>query len=170
MSENDVNPIDAEESESYEIGYKFNGESLFLSAVYYSTEIDDFQANDFDVSDGVTTTGFTNGGDVETEGVEIDFMWQASDQLKLSGGIAISDAEATTGDELPFAPDQKYSLMGEYVFPMSSGAEFVLNASYVFTDEQLSGNIGQNENTNPEVLLPGYEIINASLTYVSSDE
>lgn len=134
MSENDVNPIDAEESESYEIGYKFNGESLFLSAVYYSTEIDDFQANDFDVSDGVTTTGFTNGGDVETEGVEIDFMWQASDQLKLSGGIAISDAEATTGDELPFAPDQKYSLMGEYVFPMSSGAEFVLNASYVFTD------------------------------------
>lgn len=170
MSANDVNPINPEESESLEFGYKYTGDRLFVSAAVYSTEIEDFQANDFDVSDGVTTTGFTNGGDVETEGLEVDFAWQASENLKLTGGFAISDAEATTGDELPFAPDTKYSLSSEYSMPQDDGAEWVVNASYVYTDEQLSGNIGQNETTNPEVLLPDYDIINASLTYRAPED
>lgn len=170
MSANDINPIDPEESESLELGYKYTGDQLFVSAAIYSTEIDDFQANDFDVSDGVTTTGFTNGGDVETEGVEVDFAWQVSESLKLSGGFASSKAEATTGDDLPFAPDTKYSLSSEYSIPQDDGAEWVVNASYVYTDEQLSGNIGQNETTNPEVLLPDYDIINASLTYRAPED
>lgn len=170
MSENDINPIDPEESTSLELGYKFTGDQLFVSAAIYKTEIDDFQANAFDVSDGTTTTSFTNGGDVETQGLEVDFMWQATENLKLTGGLAISDAEATNGDELPFAPDEKYSLSSEYSIPMDSGAEWVVNAAYVHTDEQLSGNIGQNEVDNPEVLLPDYDIINASLTYRAPDE
>jgi iron complex outermembrane receptor protein len=170
MSENDINPIDAEESESFELGYKYTGDRLFLSLAYYNTKIDDFQANDFDVSDGVTTTGFTNGGDVETEGFEADFMWQAAENLKFIGGIAVSDAETTTGADLPFAPDQKYSVSGEYSIPRDNGAEWVVNASYVYTDEQLSGNIGQDEDSNPEVLLPDYDIVNMSLTYRSPEE
>jgi iron complex outermembrane receptor protein len=170
MSENDVNPIDPEESESIEFGYKFTGDQLFLSAAYYKTEIDDSQANDFDVSDGTTTTGFTNGGDVETEGVEVDFMWQVLESLKLSGGVAVSDAETTVGDALPFAPDLKYSISSAYSIPLNDGAEWVINASYVYTDEQLSGNIGQDEDSNPEVLLPDYEIINASITYRAPED
>ncbi len=170
MSENDVNPINPEESESLELGYKYTGESMSLSAAYYSTEIEDFQANDFDVSDGTTTTGFTNGGDVETEGVELDFLWQATDSLRLSGGFSASDAETTLGDDLPFAPDLKYSLSGDYAIPMSGGDEWVINASYIYTDEQLSGNIGQDEESNPEVLLPDYSILNASLTYRAPDD
>jgi iron complex outermembrane receptor protein len=170
MSANDINPIDAEESDSYELGYKYTGENLFVSFALYQTEIDDFQANDFDASDGVTTTGFTNGGDVETQGAELDFQWQALENWILRGGIAISEAETTLGDDLPFAPDSKYSLTSDYTIEMSSGSELVLNASYVYTDEQLSGNIGQNETTNPEVLLPDYEIINASVTYRAPDD
>ncbi len=170
MSANDINPIDAEESDSYELGYKYTGENLFVSFALYQTEIDDFQANDFDASDGVTTTGFTNGGDVETQGAELDFQWQALENWILRGGIAISEAETTLGDDLPFAPDSKYSLTSDYTIEMSSGSELVLNASYVYTDEQLSGNIGQNEMTNPEVLLPDYDIINASVTYRAPDD
>ncbi len=165
MSANDINPIDAEESKSAELGYKFTGDSVFLSVALYQTDIDDFQANDFDASDGTTTTGFTNGGDVETQGVEVDFQWRATEQLSVMGGLAVSDAETTLGDDLPFAPDTKYTLAGVYDIPLESGAAFVVNASYVFTDEQLSGNIGQNGQTNPEVLLPDYEIVNASVTY-----
>lgn len=170
MSANDIAPIEAEESDSYEIGFKMNTETLFLNIAAYQTDIDDFQANDFDASDGVTTTGFTNGGDVETEGVEIDFAWQPTENLSLSGGVAISNAETTLGDDLPFAPDEKYSLIANYDIPLDNGAAIVLNASYVFTDEQLSGNIGQNEESNPEVLLPDYEILNASVTYQAPDD
>jgi len=170
MSENDINPINSEESESFEVGYKYTGSRLFLSTVYYNTEIENFQANDFDVSDGVTTTGFTNGGDVETEGVEVDLLWQATEFLKVSGGLASSKAETTTGAELPFAPDLKYSVTGEYSIPTDNGGEWVINASYVHTDDRLSGNIGQDEVSNPEVFLPEYDILNASLTYRSPEE
>jgi len=95
----------------------------------------------------------------------VDFQWRATEQLSLMGGLAVSDAETTLGDDLPFAPDTKYTLAGVYDIPLDSGAAFVVNASYVFTDEQLSGNIGQNGQTNPEVLLPDYEVVNASVTY-----
>lgn len=170
MSTADLAPIEEEESKSYEVGYKYTGDSLFLTFAYYNTEIDDFQANDFTFADGVTTTGFTNGGDVETDGVELDFQWAATERLTFIGGAAFSEAETVFGDDLPFAPRTKYSLTGVYSIPLQSGAEWVVNTSFVYTDEQLSGNIGQSENTNPEVLLPDYEILNASLTYHAPDD
>ena len=170
MSVDDTNPIEAETSDSVEIGYKYTGEDIFLALALYETKIDDFQANDFDASDGVTTTGFTNGGDVETKGAEIDFQWQASDNLKLIGGVAISNAETTLGDDLPFAPDSKYSVSGEYTIPVSDGSSWAINTAVVHTDEQLSGNIGQNEQTNPEVLLPDYTVVNASVTYNAPED
>lgn len=166
----DSNPIEAEESDSFEVGYKYTGDQISISAALYKTEIDDFQANDFSRTDSVATTSFTNGGDVETEGVEVDFQWQATENLSFIGAMAFSDAETTMGDDLPFAPDSNYSLVGNYVFPLETGAEWVVNAAYVFTDEQLSGNIGENATDNPEVLLPDYEIINASLTYRAPDD
>ena len=57
MSAGDINPIKAEESGAIELGYKFTGSQLLFGAAYYRTDIENFQANDFDVSDGVTTTG-----------------------------------------------------------------------------------------------------------------
>jgi len=168
-SPDDINPIAEEESESIEVGYKYTGDSLFLSLALYKTEIDDFQANDFDASDGTTITGFTNGGDVETKGVEVDFMWDVTDRFSLIGGISSSNAETTLGDDLPFAPDTKYSLNSVYLIPRDDGSTWSIDASYVYTDEQLSGNIGQNEQTNPEVLLPDYAILNGSLTYNAPD-
>ncbi|MEM7612570.1 MAG: TonB-dependent receptor, partial [Pseudomonadota bacterium] len=118
MSENDLNPIEAETSDSIELGMKMQGTWGFASVAVYSAEIEDFQANDFDDSDGTTITGFTNGGDVETQGVEVDVLWAATDQLTLNGGIAISDSESKNdGDPLPFAPDTKYSLAASYDQP-----------------------------------------------------
>ncbi len=168
MDSDDINPIDAEESDTIEVGLKYTIPGGLISVALYDTEIDNFQANDFDASDGTTVTGFTNGGDVETTGIEVDFIWRANDNWLLSGGIASSDAEAVTGDPLPFAPDLKFSLVSDYSFPLSSGAYIGWGASYVYTDEQLSGNIGQTAE-NP-FLLPDYGIVNTSLSYNSPDD
>lgn len=168
MDDDDLTPIDAEESETIEVGLKYAIPGGLVSLALYSTEIEDFQANDFDTSDGTTVTGFTNGGDVETQGAEVDFIWRPMDNWMLSGGIAVSDAEAkTSGAPLPFAPDLKYSLVSDYSFPLASGAEIGFNISYVHTDEQLSGNIGQTD-ADP-FLLPEYDIVNASVGYTSAD-
>ncbi|MEN7341312.1 MAG: TonB-dependent receptor [Pseudomonadota bacterium] len=168
MDDDDINPILAEESDSIEIGVKYQADWGIINFAAYDTEIENFQANDFDSSDGTTITGFTNGGDVETSGFEVDFLLQPADNITLNGGISISDAESTTGAPLPFAPDTKYSVGGQWDFPLANGATWQLNAAYIYTDEILSGNIGQTDEV--PFLLPDYGILNASFGYHSADE
>ncbi|MFK8015383.1 MAG: TonB-dependent receptor [Gammaproteobacteria bacterium] len=168
MDEDDINPIDAEESDSIELGMKYSGNWGLIAVSLYQTDIENFQANDFDTSDGTTITGFTNGGDVETSGIEIDFIWQVTDTFRLSGGLASSDAESSVGDPLPFAPDLKYSLVGQYDMPLRNGATVRFNGNYVYTDEKLSGNIGQTDEV--PFLLPDFGLLNASIGYHSENE
>ena len=168
MDPDDVNPIDAEESDTIELGLKFVADWGLINLAVYDMEIENFQANDFDASDGTTITGFTNGGDVETQGFEIDFLLQPTDQLSITGGFAISDAESTTGAPLPFAPDVKASVGGRYEYPLSNGGYIQVDGAYIYTDEKLSGNIGQTD-ADP-FLLPDYSILNASVGYHSPDD
>lgn len=170
LDSDDIAPISPEESQAHEFGWKYSSNNLVFNLALYSTEFENFQANDFDSSDGTTVTGFTNGGDVETEGVEVDFIWQVTDGFSLNGGLAISQAETTLGDELPFAPDTKYTIMGNYDLPLVSGATINLNGFYTYTDEQLSGNIGQDAVSSPVVLLPDYGIFTSSISYITADE
>ena len=168
MDPDDINPIEAEESDTIEIGLKFAADWGLINLAVYDTEIENFQANDFDDSDGTTITGFTNGGDVETQGFEADFLWQATDYLNFSGGFAVSDAESTRGDPLPFAPDTKVTFAGSWDIPLANGARWQVDGSYIYTDEKLSGNIGQTDE-NP-FLLPDYSILNASIGYHTEDD
>ncbi|MEO1202804.1 MAG: TonB-dependent receptor, partial [Pseudomonadota bacterium] len=64
MDPDDIAPIEAEESDSFELGLKYQADWGLIALAVYDTEIENFQANDFDTSDGTTITGFTNGGDV----------------------------------------------------------------------------------------------------------
>jgi iron complex outermembrane receptor protein len=168
MDDDDINPINAEESDSFELGTKWTWDQGYVAATWFSTEIENFQANDFDTSDGTTITGFTNGGDVETTGVEVDFIYQPTDNLSFSGGFAFIDAESTTGAPLPFAPETRYSLVGRYDMPLASGATVRFNGNYVYSDEKLSGNIGQTDDV--PFLLPDYGLLNASVAFISADD
>ncbi|MEM8814546.1 MAG: TonB-dependent receptor [Pseudomonadota bacterium] len=169
MDPDDLAPIEAEESDTAEIGYKLTADWGVISLAAYTMEIENFQANDFDASDGTTITGFTNGGDVETTGFEIDFLLAPTEYIQIYGGAAFSDAEAKgTGAPLPFAPDTKYSLGGQWDFPLANGGRLQLNGSYVYTDEILSGNIGQTDEV--PFLLPDYSILNASFGYYTEDD
>ncbi|MEM9404375.1 MAG: TonB-dependent receptor, partial [Pseudomonadota bacterium] len=168
MDPDDINPIDAEESDTLEIGLKYSADWGLVNLAVYDMEIENFQANDFDDSDGTTVTGFTNGGDVETQGFEVDFLIQATEFLSFTGGFAISDAESTTGAPLPFAPDTKASFAGSYDIPLSNGSRIQIDGAYIYTDEKLSGNIGQTD-ADP-FLLPEYTILNGSIGWYSQDD
>ncbi|MEM9171411.1 MAG: TonB-dependent receptor [Pseudomonadota bacterium] len=173
MDDDDLEALDPETSESFEVGAKFSGSWGVASLAAYSTEIKDFQANDFDPSDGTTVTGFTNGGDVDTSGFELDILANITDQFFISGGFAINEAETADSRsfDIPFSPDTNYSLGAQYDIPLASGSRIQINGSYVYTDEQLSGNIGQSaESMNPEVVLPDYAILNASIGYYTEND
>jgi iron complex outermembrane receptor protein len=184
MSDNDTLPIGEETSDAYELGYKYASRDLIFNAAIFRTEIDGFQANNPELLDGVFITRLTNAGSVITQGIEFDFMWQATDQLTLTGGLSSVDAEVdefrcpvglltcdgNSGADLPFSPDLKYSVTGEYVWELDD-MEIYLNGSYVYTDELFVGAPGATAAAvNPVDLLPDYAILNASLAFSFDDD
>lgn len=183
MAQNDTLPIGEETSDSYEIGYKYASSDLVFNVALFRTEIDGFQANNPELLDGVFITRLTNAGSVITEGIEVDFLWQATDNFSLSGGLASVDAEVDefrcpvgldtcdgrSGADLPFSPDLKYSVVGEYFWELDE-MDVILNGSYVYTDDIFAGGPGATAQTNPEALLPSYGIVNASLAFSFDDD
>ena len=176
--------ISEETSESLELGYKYASGNLIANVAVFITDIEDFQANNADDSSGVTITRLTNAGDVTTEGIELDVIWQPLENFQLSGGIAYVKAEidefncplnstvacdARAGLDVPFAPDLKYSLMAQYLIP-ADGMDIILNGSFVHTDEQQSGLPANDGTVDPRGLLPEYDILNASIAFAFDDD
>jgi len=179
---NDSAPISEETSDSLELGYKYTSGSIMLNAAIFKTEISDFQANNFDCSDGTCITRLTNAGDVSTQGVEVDFTWRPIENLTVFGGVASIQAEidefncpvgatgcsTRSGYDVPYAPDLKYSLMAEYIIPME-GMDIILNGSFVHTGEQVTDLPGNDGSVNAAAALPEYDMLNASIAF-SFDE
>lgn len=173
-------PISSESSEQIELGYKLTTGNLFANFAIFSTTIDDLQANNIDTSLGTATTTLTNAGDISTEGVEVDFIWQPTENFQLTGGFASITAEIDrfncpvgvpassctdrSGLDVPFSPDLKYTLGANYVMNFAS-MDVIFDASYVHTDEQVAGLPANNGTTAPAALLPEYDILNASVAF-----
>ncbi len=190
MGTNDTLPIDEESSESWEVGYKFASRDLILNVAAYYTEISGFQANNFDNSTGVTITRLTNAGDVSTKGIEADVLWTPTENLKVTAAVSLNDAQIeefncpvdpTTGSppegctsrsglDLLFSPDFNFTLGTEYVMPVGDADEVIFNASWAHIDDQNSLLPGTDGNFNPVSLLPGYDMMNMSVTYAFAED
>ena len=182
MAPNDTRPIAEETSNAFELGYKYASNKLLFNLAIFSTEIKGFQANNFDNSTGVTITRLTNAGNVSTQGIEVDLALQATEQLKLIAGIARTDATIDeffcpvgeqctdrSGLDVPFSPDLKYMISLNY-FTELEEMNITWNSSYVYTDKQkatLPTNTGE---FSPEVMLPDYAILNASIKFSFDDD
>lgn len=186
MSQNDTLPIGEETSDAYELGYKYASRDILFNAAIFRTEIEGFQANNFDDSTGVTITRLTNAGSVITEGFEADVLWQATDNLSISAGFASVSAEIDqfncpvtvancsdrSGLDIPFAPDLKYSLTAEYTQELDN-MNIIYNGSYVYTDEQVTNLPSSNSQAapfNPAWFLPDYGLLNASVGFSFRDD
>ena len=97
--------FDAETSRSFEVGLKGEiGDDFRYSAAIYQTDFEDFQANSF------TGTGFNlqNAGDLDVQGIELEWNWLPFDDTTISGYFAHnrgefnSFIEGTCWDSDPF--------------------------------------------------------------------
>ena len=104
-----INPVfdqsfGPETSESIELGFKGDIGPVRLSVAVYQTDYEDFQSQSF------TGTGFNlqNAGDLETNGVEVEFIWRPFEQTEISGYYARNEGEyksfenGTCMDVFPF--------------------------------------------------------------------
>lgn len=134
---------------SYEFGWKteWADGSLRFNGSIYHMEWDDIQIGFFNPE--ISLLGLVdNIGAAESDGLEMDVIWQASAALSLNLSYAYNKAELTqdyyrrpdatapdavSGQDLPFTPDNKYAIGGTYEFTMM-GLPSRLSANYSYTD------------------------------------
>ncbi|BFM15654.1 TonB-dependent receptor [Maricurvus nonylphenolicus] len=187
------NDFDAEETESFEIGVKsfLLDRTLQLNATVFYQTVDDFQTNSFD---GV---GFTlrNAGEIEGKGIEIDYMWNPSENWVLTGGLVLQDIEYAefrngsttaaqqeaaglmnralglvppqdlTGETPNFVSDITYAGSITYLHEINSDLMLKTGTSYRFRSDYTTGQDNDDFTENDD-----YWIINANITLEAADQ
>jgi iron complex outermembrane receptor protein len=170
------NVIEGEDVDAYEAGLKTTSldSDLVLNLAAFYAEYDNFQANSFDVLNGVVITRLTNAGEISTRGFELEGAYQPVDAFTLTGGVAYADAQierfrapdgtlsdARQGERIALAPEWKLTLAANYAIePGSLPFGVDLNLQYAYTDEQFS-DIG----ANPALLIDSYDALDGRITF-----
>jgi outer membrane receptor protein involved in Fe transport len=85
--------FDDEEATNFELGGKFNlGPAAELNATAFFTEFDNLQISIFD---GILGFNVGNAASSEVKGLELDGRWALTDNVRLTGGAALTDFEFT---------------------------------------------------------------------------
>lgn len=149
-----------DELSSYELGVKsdlYDG-TLRLNAAWYITDIDDLQVSRFDPSNVAFLYFIENVGDAESNGLDVDFQWLATDSLTFAGAFSYLDTELTrlnpqlqgvaapVGAELPLAPRFCGNLRAQYDFSLDGlEAAAYVRASVNYRGTTVSGVVGSAE-------------------------
>ena len=185
-----TNVIEAETSDSYEVGLKntlLDGRLTINLAGYYA-KYSNFQANNPDtlVINGVTTTigRFTNAGTVSTRGGEIDVSFRPVRDLTISGGAAYTDARVDqfkvpairtpndlipNGTRLAFAPKWKASGGIDYRVRTGGAIDFAVGAQGSYQSSQLSLFVPDPVQRATGV-IGGYGLVNLSASVLDSED
>lgn len=150
-----TNVIEPETSNAYEAGVKttlLDGTMTLNLAGFYA-EYFNFQANNPDLVAGVVVTRFTNAGSVSTRGAELDLNWVPAPDVRISGGVAYTDARVdqfkvapgaaptaviAPGTPLGFAPKWKGAIAADYRWRTGGRIDAFFGANMNFQSSQLS--------------------------------
>jgi outer membrane receptor protein involved in Fe transport len=113
---------------NWEAGWKTSGpaNSLQFNGAVFFEQWDDLQRA-FQGANGITQVD--NANSAEITGAEVQLLWAATDNFRLSAAAAYYDAELTSdyvegddfapkGTQLPLTPDLKGNLIARYEFPL----------------------------------------------------
>lgn len=167
-----VSSFDPETVDAYELGIKsaFLNNQLQFNAAAFFMDYQDLQIQ------SATTAGIitSNAAEAETQGIEVDFVYAATENLTLMGNYTYLDAEFQsgsnfagadiTGNTLPFAPENAYSLSGAYDLSVGEGT-LSLFAAYNWMDD-----FSYRADNAPNLTEEAYGLWNAKLTYYPVSE
>lgn len=146
-----------DELTNFEIGVKgeFLDNTLRFNATYYNSTIDNLQTTRFDPSNIAFLVFIENVGDADIQGVDLDYVWAASDNWTISGAASFVDSEITrlnpqlqglaapVGSELPYTSDFSFNLRARYDFELEKlGAEAYVQTAFIYTGDSKAGIIG----------------------------
>ena len=173
-----------EQAINWEIGGKFGfGGTAELNVAAFFTQYEDLQVSIFD---GILGFNVGNAGEAEVKGLELDGRWAATDNLTLSGSLALTDFEFTDyrNGQCYFGqqPDVDYDGNGvpelcDYTGKSNqlvSDLQGTLNADYsrtVLQDYELQASVNlfftsgydASQTYDPDGKVDGYELVNLRL-------
>ncbi|NND82214.1 MAG: TonB-dependent receptor [Gammaproteobacteria bacterium] len=162
---------ESDEVYNIEFGWKttlLDGTWRFNGATYF-VEWNDIQIGTLDFN--VSNLAFiSNAADAEVKGVEIDSIWQATDNFTLFANLSYNDTEMTRvppnivsiapeGSPLALAPEIQYVIRGRYETEMRDGMAFG-QLTMQYTDDQIS-----SVNVGALFELDSYTTFDASVGY-----
>ncbi|GAB7554892.1 TonB-dependent receptor [Novosphingobium sp. 11B] len=168
---NNAEPIDPEKSNSFEVGFKSQwfDRIVQLNAAAFLVDYKGFQANNFVLINGATTTSLTNAGSVRSKGFEADLTVAPTEGLTFRANAAYADAkvrkfnpnpltnapDARDGTRLPLAPKFSYTIGADYDVPVGP-VKLYLSSDWHHVSKQFS-DLGESGEIDP------YGIWNASI-------
>lgn len=141
--------LDTDDVVNLEAGWKLDllDRTLRFNGSVFYVEVENLQTTIFDPS--IVNLFFSdNAADAEILGVEGDFIWNASENLTISGAFSVLDTEITRvltptndvrkGDELAFAPTFQGNLRARYEWYLDSGMTMHVMPHVSFSSESQS--------------------------------
>ena len=150
--------LESDEVENYEIGGKFAllDDRLIMTADIYRIDWDGvpFRAAAPDAPDGCGFTYNANAGAAESEGIEFQASWYATDALRVDLGASTIDAKLSEdaplldgrkGDRLPGSPEFNANFGLQYAWDIA-GREAYVRADSIYVGE-FYGDLQESEAT-----------------------
>lgn len=163
---------DEEEVLSYELGMKsrFADDRVQLNVALFQNNIDDMQVSVFLEGSGAAASNVANAGEATYQGLEVEFVWQVVDALRLSANYGYLDAEydefielgedVKNQKDLPFAPENTASVALDWNVFNGDWGNLNFHVDYSFNDEYVPY-IEPSQNATSQI--DSYELVNASL-------
>lgn len=167
-------PTEAEGQNTYEVGVKSDllDGTLRLNGAYFFTDIKNKQSeiNTAD-PDVVSLQATLNAGDVEIQGIEVDFLALLSDSFTIMGSYSWLDSEYTKrnfgtevfADDLPRLAPISYSLAANYTLELEANGFVVAQLGYSYRDKSAYTD-------NNSAYFPETEQVTAKIEWNNSDD
>lgn len=163
-------PLDAEESDAFEIGAKADVGGLQLAGNVFYMNVTNFQGQESIAGVGGLVSQVRNIGDVESYGFEVSAFGEITDNISINAGYQFNhatypdgfngdDGADLSGEQLLSAPRHKFTLSGEYAQPVSESLEAFLNANVIYK----SGIRLSNRDPGDRFVFPAGELVNLRL-------
>ncbi|MDH3305452.1 MAG: TonB-dependent receptor [Gammaproteobacteria bacterium] len=173
----------SETVDSLELGVKTSladGRGI-LNVAIFSQTLEDFQANSFD---GLAFT-VRNAAEVDGQGIEIDYVWSATDNLQFSGGLVWQDieyasfpgasatqAQSDAGSNVQDLSGKTPNFVSDFLAtgtitwtqPITGNINFVASTDYRYRSEYFTG-----QDLDPQTLQSDLFWVNAAIGIEQAD-
>ena len=170
-------PFDPEEATSYEVGLKTGSADgrFTLNLAGFVTEYTNLQLPQ--ILPGFDDVVVGNIGEAQIDGIEADFFYEFTENFRVNGAVGWMDARITdgrtadgtenseqpTGTQLGRSPDLSYSIGGEFINDLDSGATLSTRADW--------GWKGDHRTLSPVtngVMQDAYGLLSGRITYTTA--